>query len=243
MPEPSCVAELLDAVRAGEHGPSPADLHATSAFWICQTTRLPGDTKTYVNHYLLVRVGCSFGACAFEQGDLDPDLCARVAGSSLDALLLDERLGIRIAALDGYLAEAHPHHEARAAEAIALPAGCAAVRARARDDAVAGLLEIQPGQRVALIGVVTPLIEAIHAQGGVCLPCDFNLSTTRWGEPVAHDMTKVLSDADAVVATGMTLSNGASTACCGRVARARSHSSSTRRPAARSCPDSSVRPA
>jgi hypothetical protein len=208
MPEPATVAALLDAVSAGEHGALPTDVHATSAFWICQTTRLPGDTKTYVNHYLLLRVGRSFGACAFEQGELDPDLCAGLAGSPLDVLLGDERLGVRIAALDGYLAEAHPHRQARGAEAITLPAASAAVRARARDDAVAGLLEIESGQRVALIGVVTPLIEAIQARGGICLPCDFNLSTTHWGQPVADDMTLVLDEADAVVATGMTLSNG-----------------------------------
>lgn len=208
MSELAGVAELLDEVLEGQHGPSPADLHGTSAFWICQTTRLPGEHKTYVNHYLLLRVGRSFGACAFEAGELDPDLCAQIAGSSLDALLHDERLGVQIAALDGYLAEAHPHHEAPAVEAIALPAGPPAIRARARDDAIAGLLDIDPGQRVALIGVVTPLVEAIRARGGVCLPCDFNLSTTHWGEPVADDMMDILDDADAVVATGMTLSNG-----------------------------------
>jgi len=208
MPEPATVGELLDSVSAGQHGALPADVHATSAFWVCQTTRLPGDTKTYVNRYLLLRVGRSFGACAFEKGELEVDLCARLAGSSLDLLLSDERLGVRIAALDGYLAEAHPHREAREAEAITLPAESAAVRARARDDVVAGLLEIEPGQRVALIGVVTPLIEAIQVRGGVCLPCDFNLSTTHSGQPVTDDKTVVLDEADAVVATGMTLGNG-----------------------------------
>lgn len=208
MFEPATVAELIDAVSTGEHGRSPAEVTATSAFWICQTTRLLGDSKTYVNHYLLLRVGGSFGACAFEQGELDPDLCVQVAGRPLDELLRDERLGVRIAALDGYLAAAHPHRESHAAEAIELPAACAAIRARARDDAVAELLEVQSGQRVALIGVVAPLIEAIQAQGGICLPCDFNLSTTHCGQPVAGDMSVVLDEADAVVATGMTLGNG-----------------------------------
>ena len=208
MPEPATVAELLDGVLNGEHGPPACDVHATGAFWICQTTRLPGDSNTYLNHYLLIRIGRSFGACAFEADEVDSQVCAQAAGNSLEALLSDERVSIRIAALDGYLAEARPHREAGGAEAIPLPAGLPAVRARARDDAIAGLLDVRSGQRVALIGVVTPLIEAIHARGATCLPCDFNLATTHWGAPVTDDMSAVLSEADAAVATGMTLSNG-----------------------------------
>src|SRR5690606_15635684 len=73
---------------------------------------------------------------------------------------------------------------------------------------VAGLLDITPGTAVALIGVVNPLVAAIRERGGVCLPCDLNLRTTQWGERVSDDMTEVLAAADAVVATGMTLSNG-----------------------------------
>ncbi|MEW2635461.1 phytanoyl-CoA dioxygenase family protein [Streptomyces sp. NPDC048389] len=77
-----------------------------------------------------------------------------------------------------------------------------------RDAAVAGLLDIAPGTEVALIGVVNPLVAAIREQGGVPLPCDLNLRTTNWGDPVTDDMHQVLTDADAVIATGMTFSNG-----------------------------------
>ena len=58
------------------------------------------------------------------------------------------------------------------------------------------------------IGVVNPLVDAITACGGICLPCDFNLRETASGLPVSRDMTQVIDAADAVVATGMTLSNG-----------------------------------
>jgi hypothetical protein len=115
---------------------------------------------------------------------------------------------VRVAALDAYLSRVRPHREAPEAEQITLPTGTPEQRARARDAAIAGLLDIAPGARVALIGVVNPLIEAIRARGGTCLPCDLNLRTTQWGEPVCDDMTEVLARADAVVATGMTLSNG-----------------------------------
>ena len=53
--------------------------------------------------------------------------------------------------------------------------------------------------------MVNPLVDAITARGGVCLPCDLNLRETAAGQPVTPDMAEVLDAADAVVATGMTL--------------------------------------
>jgi hypothetical protein len=126
-------------------------------------------------------------------------------------LLSDGPLALRIAALDAYLTSVEPHYLAAAggrAEEVILPAGTPDVRARARDAAVAGLLEIRPGSKVALIGVVNPLVDAIAERGGECLPCDLNLRETASGLPVSRDMTEVVEAADAVVATGMTLSNG-----------------------------------
>jgi hypothetical protein len=198
------VDDLVTSVRAGEHGTSPAELVATSVFWLHHGTRLAGGNTTYRNQYLLVRCGRSFGACAFEAGEIDPDICRDASGSTLDELLRDGPLPLRIAALDAYLAEIRPHH----GEAVALPAGTPEVQAHARDAAIAGLLDIAPGSKVALIGVVNPLVAAIRERGGECLPCDYNLRTTQWGDTVAQSMTEVLDAADAVVATGMTLSNG-----------------------------------
>ncbi|MFI0978598.1 Rossmann-like domain-containing protein [Streptomyces sp. NPDC021093] len=198
---------LLAEVLAGEHGPLPEELTATSVFWAHHGTRLAGGSTTYLNQYVLVRVGGAFGACAFEAAELDPGICGALSGSSLGTLLRDPSRPVRIAALDAYLAAVRPHRDA-GAEAVLLPTGPPEVRAVARDAAIAGLLDVPQGAGVALIGVVNPLVAAIRERGGVPLLCDLNLRTTQWGDPVARDMAEVLDTADAVVATGMTLSNG-----------------------------------
>ncbi|MEU8891003.1 DUF364 domain-containing protein [Streptomyces sp. NPDC048442] len=198
---------LLAEVLAGEHGPLPEELTATSVFWVHHGTRLAGGTTTYLNQYVLVRVGGAFGACAFEADELDAGICGAMSGSSLGTLLRDPARPVRIAALDAYLAAVRPHREADA-EPVTLPAGPPEVRAVARDAAITGLLDIPQGAKVALIGVVNPLVAAIRERGGVPLLCDLNLRTTQWGDPVTRDMAEVLDAADAVVATGMTLSNG-----------------------------------
>ncbi|TWD79049.1 putative heavy-metal chelation protein [Kribbella amoyensis] len=202
------VATLTSSVLAGDLGPAPSTMSVTSAFWLHNTTRLPGAEVTYRNYYVLLRVGEVFGACSFEAGELDPSFCAEASGVPLDALISAAPLPVRIAALDAYLAAVEPHHIAAGAEEVVLPPGTPDVRARARDAAVAGLLDVQEGSKVALIGVVNPLVDAITSRGGICLPCDFNLSETASGLPVSRDMTEVIDAADAVVATGMTLSNG-----------------------------------
>ncbi len=194
----------MDDVLAGTAGPPPSALVATSVFWLHHGTRLAGGTTTYRNQYVLVRSGRSFGACAFEPGEVDPAICHDASGSPLDVLLSETPRAVRIAALDAYLAEVEPH----TGEPVTLPAGPPEVRARARDAAIAGLLDIEPGAKVGLIGVVNPLVAAIRERGGVCLPCDLNLPATQWGDPVAGDMAEVLDVADAVVATGMTIGNG-----------------------------------
>ncbi|MGW7351326.1 DUF364 domain-containing protein [Streptomyces sp. Z26] len=205
---PLSVDELTAAVRSGAYGPDPDGLSVTSAFWLYHTTRLAGGTATYHNHYLLLRVGGSFGACSFEAGELVPDVCADASGHTLGSLLRHESAPVRVAALDAYLDHVRPHRDAAEARPVALPAGTPEVRARARDAAIVDLLDIRPGARVALVGVVNPLVAAVRERGGVCLPCDLNLRTTQWGDTVTDDMTEVLREADAVVATGMTLGNG-----------------------------------
>lgn len=202
------LSALTVDVLAGAVGPDPQTMSATSVFWLQHGTRLAGGDTTYLNRYVLVRSGRSFGACAVEAGEIDPAICADASGRPLAALLTAGPPALRIAALDAYLAEWCPHPEAAGAEPVTLPAGPPEVRARARDAAVAGLLDVGPGARVALIGVVNPLVAAIRARDAVCLPCDLNLRTTQWGEPVSASMTEVLATADAVVATGMTLGNG-----------------------------------
>lgn len=205
------VDALVEEVLAGVHGPPPSETVASSVFWIHHGTRLAGGDTTYLNQYVLVRLGGSFGGCAFEAGDIDPAICREASGTPLDTLLREAPRPLRIAALDAYLSEARPHREAGAAgdaEPVVLPAGTPEVRARARDAAIAGLLDIAPGAEVGLIGVVNPLVAAIRERGGTPLPCDFNLKATQWGDPVTTDMHEVLDRAEAVVATGMTLGNG-----------------------------------
>jgi len=206
---PRSLDELFEHASSGRLGEPPSERLATSAFWLCHTTRLAGSTTTYLNHYVLLRSGGSFGAASFAPGQLEPSYCAGASGRALGDLMTPDRaLPVRVAALDAYLAELEPHRSARGAEPVHLPAGPPEVRARARDEAIAGMLELRPGQPVALIGVVNPLIAAIEAQGGRCLPCDFNLRVTHWNQPVAESMEEVLGEAEAVIATGMTLANG-----------------------------------
>ncbi|MFB7860996.1 Rossmann-like domain-containing protein [Streptomyces sp. NPDC056069] len=197
---------------AGElGGPAPHELVATSVFWMHHGTRLAGGDTTYLNQYVLVRVGDSFGGCAFEAGEVDSAICRDASGSPLDVLLREAPRPLRMAALDAYLSRLRPHRLAARegeAEPVVLPSGTPELRAAARDAAIAGLLDIEQGAKVALIGVVNPLVAAIRDRGGEPLPCDLNLRSTQWGDPVTDDMHEVLSRAQAVVATGMTLGNG-----------------------------------
>lgn len=200
--------DLLAQALAGALGPDPAGLYAVGAFWVRQSTQFPGTTQKYRNYYLVLRVDAAFGACCLEPGQLDSAAAEALSGSDLASLLRDERLAVRVAALDAYLAVIRPHREAASAQALWLPLGTPLERARVRDAAIASLLRIAPGQKVGLIGVVNPLVEAITAQGGLCLPCDFAMQRTATGIAVVREMEPVLDQADLVIATGMTLSNG-----------------------------------
>ena len=204
MPVETLIAEVLD----GRHGAPAATSTATSVFWLGHGTRLAGGEVTYRNHYVLVRCGRAFGAAAVGPGELDPVACQDASGSSLADLLREAPHPLRIAALDAYLAGALPFRDDPAAEPVTLPDGTPEERAVARDAAVAGLLDGAAGTKVALIGVVNPLVAAIRERGAECLPCDLNLRTTQWGDPVSDSSDEVIDAADAVVATGMTLSNG-----------------------------------
>jgi hypothetical protein len=204
---PADIADLIARVLAGEYGPDPETLTAVGAFWVRQSTQFPGTTQKYRNYYLVLRVGAAFGACCLERDQLDSAIAEELSGSSVASLLRDARLPVRIAALDAYCASTAPHAAPRATP-LYLPHGTPLERARVRDEAIAGLLPIESGMRVGLVGVVNPLVEAIVARGGTCLPCDYNMERTADGTPVARDMRPVLDTADLIVATGMTLGNG-----------------------------------
>lgn len=207
-PAPASVADLIVQVQRGLLGPDPATEFIVGAAWIAQSTRFPGTSQTYRNFYLVLRVGAGFGACCVEHDTCEPSIAPALAGRSVAELLDDSRLPVRVAALDAYLNAFSPHRADARASVMMLPAGAPAVRAVARDNAIAALVSIKPGQRVGLIGVVNPLVAAIERLGGICLPCDFNMERTQSGLEVARDMLPILEQADVIIATGMTLSNG-----------------------------------
>ncbi|GAB76812.1 Putative heavy-metal chelation [Austwickia chelonae] len=192
--------------------PHPGDLTARSVFYLQHGTRLAGSPVTYRNQYLLVRVEQSFGACAFETGQFTPEICD-LSGSTVEELLNHPAPALRLAALDAYLACVRPHREDPRATVIELPTGTPDQRAIARDAAISSLLDdpaapVPTGSKVALIGVVNPLVQAIREHGCEPLPCDYNLEQTHWGDPVSSSMEDVLTQADHVIATGMTMGNG-----------------------------------
>ncbi|GAA1002105.1 hypothetical protein GCM10009551_074990 [Nocardiopsis tropica] len=202
MTAPGTVADVVDLARD-----AAGDQVARSVFFVSHGTRLAGSDQRYRNRYVLVRVGEAFGACAFEEGELGPEI-ADLSGEPLAALLDHAAQPVRIAAADAALGAVSPHRDDPRAETRILPTGTPDVRAVSRDAAVAELLSFAPGARVALIGVVNPLVAAIRDRGGQPLPADRNLQFTHWGDPVADDHQEVIARADAVLATGMTLGNG-----------------------------------
>lgn len=202
------VDALIADVLAGRHGPAPGDAVATSVFHASHGTRLAGSDVVYRNQYVLVRVGRAFGACSLGSDPVDPDTCHAASGEPVETLLRRAEPGLRVAALDAYLAHVRPHLDHPDAEPVGLPAGTPEERAHARDAAIADLVDARPGSRVALIGVVNPLVAAIRERGAECLPCDLTLRRTQWDDPVSTSSSEVIAQADAVVATGMTLANG-----------------------------------
>lgn len=204
------VAELTAAaaraVQDTERSSGAAPI-ARSVFFLQHGTRLADNDHVYRNCYVLVRVGAAFGACAFEPGQLTPEVC-ELSGQPLERLLRHDSPVVRAAALDAFLSGGRPHRDDPRAVVHLLPTGSPDERAVSRDRAIAGLLHVPRGSRVGLIGVVNPLVAAIRDRGAEPLLCDLNMTETHWGDPVDADMTGVLARADMVLATGMTVGNG-----------------------------------
>lgn len=201
------VTALREAILEGRLGPKPETLSVTGASYIYQTTQFPSSKTKYHNYYLLIRVESYFGACSHTPDQLNMQVATQLSGLSLDIVLRDKRLPVQIAAMDAYLGIVYPHQDS-CAKVFGLPAGTPIQRAKLRDALIADMADIKASQRVALIGVVNPLVEAIKQRGGTCLPCDLQLKETQWGEVVERDMEKVLDKADSVICTAMTLTNG-----------------------------------
>lgn len=201
------IVDLQVAAREGDLGTDPERLTATSVIGIHHGTRLSGSTTTFVNRYVVIRCRTGFGVASVSEDSLGDAGRTASSGASLSELMDHESPAVRLAALDAYLASERPWHSDSAGRRVVLPAGTPEERASTRDTAVAELIGGAPGRRIALIGVVDPLIEAIRTRGCEPLPCDLWLTETAWGDPVERDHRVVVERADAVLATGMTLAN------------------------------------
>ncbi|RTE11018.1 Rossmann-like domain-containing protein [Paenibacillus whitsoniae] len=204
---PLAVINLREAILEGKLGPKPDTLPVTGSSYIYQTTQFPSSTTKYHNYYLLLRVESYFGACSHTSAQLNMEVAAEFSGLFLDAVLQDERLPAQIAAMDAYLGVIYPHIT-NCTKVVELSAGTPIHKAKQRDALIAQVADIRPSQKVALIGVVNPLVEAIQERGGICLPCDLQMEKTQAGHVVEKDMNIVLDQADSVICTAMTLSNG-----------------------------------
>lgn len=197
---------LLEEVIS-EHHETIQDLTGTGVFFISQSTQFPGTSQKYKNYYILIRIENAFGGCCIEEGTLSPDIAPELSGTPLIDLLRHDKRVVRVAALDAFRSYQMLNNPPQR-ELLMLPASNPHTRAKVRDQGIVEIADIKPGERVALIGVVNPLVEAIETLGAQCLPCDFNMEVTSTGLNVEKDMHKVLVKADKVIATGMTLSNG-----------------------------------
>jgi len=183
---PASVDELVDLALA-RIGAEPSEVRVTGAWLTLQRSHHVGRHGGYRNTVVSLRVGRSVGSCYAEPGELEPAVIDNCIGQSLAELLRHSAPPVRIAALDAFLSEQFPHGACGAREVV-IPSGTSAEKSVYRARTVVGLLGSVRG-RVALIGVVNSLVQAIR-------------------EPVERDMHVVVERADAVVATGMTLANG-----------------------------------
>lgn len=207
QPSPPNVLQLREAILQGEIGPKPDALTVTGSSHIYQTTQFPSSKTKYHNYYLLVRVDSYFGACSHTPEQLELQVAEQLSGQLLSQLLQDDRLPVQIAAMDAYLGVTYPHQK-NCTKVVSVSEASPLEKAQTRDALIAEVANIKPGQKIALIGVVNPLVAAIKERGASCLPCDLQLKETQWGETVETDMEKVLDRADGVICTAMTLSNG-----------------------------------
>lgn len=201
------VESLKEAILQGKLGIAPHLLPITGASSIYQTTQFPESKTKYHNYYLLLRSEGYFGACAHTAEQLESSVAGQLSGYFLDEALSDEHLVVQIAAMDAYLGVNLPHAQ-HCQHIVHIDEGTPLQKAVQRDELIAHLAKIKPDEKVALIGVVNPLVAAIKKRGGVCLLCDLQLRETQWGDVIERDMEKVLEQADSVICTGMTLSNG-----------------------------------
>nr|WP_301355027.1 DUF364 domain-containing protein [Corynebacterium ciconiae] len=122
-------------------------------------------------------------------------------------VLASDIAALRIAAVDAYLADRSPFASDLSCTRITLPAGTPWERAQARDNAIVSLAACSPGQRVGVVGVVTPLVRALIDQGCTVVLADRGISTCL-GMKVHDEGEDVVHEVDTMIVTGMTLVDG-----------------------------------
>ncbi|AJE84220.1 hypothetical protein SLNWT_3844 [Streptomyces albus] len=204
----SSYEDLLTRVRAGELDPDPREERVAVAFGTRQAVRHDGRGGGYRNEVLSLRLGAAVGSCAVEPGQLPAEALDDCVGADVASLLGHPLPAVRVAALDAYLLRHFPHLPENGASPWPLPPGSSLEKSRARARGVVGLLDLPPGARVLVVGVVNSLLEALRERELAYVPCDLKGGTTEWGEPVRTDAAEALDECEAVLASGMTLGNG-----------------------------------
>jgi putative heavy-metal chelation protein len=182
----------------------PGDPRVSVAFITRQGARHAGRGRSYRNHVLSLRVGAAVGSCAIEPGSLPDDTVDESVGVPVKELLSHPALPIRVAALDAFLMFRTPH----AGVAVTVAGGDSLAKSRQRAEAVTALLPEPRGRTVLVVGVVNSLLARLRERGWRYLPCDLAGGETEWGEPCLPDAMALLDRSDALLASGMTLSNG-----------------------------------
>jgi hypothetical protein len=199
------LVSLISIVRSGALGPNPADQQVSVGFSTHQGVRHAARDQSYRNTVVSLRVEQAVGSCAVEPGSLSDDDVYDCVGATVADLLDHPSLPIRIAALDAYLMNAHPH-ETSGARQVTIPAGTSLTKSLARAAAVVDLLDAAPGSRILVVGVVNSLLHHLRERGLTYIACDLKGGRTEWDEPIATDIDAV-PDCDAVLASGMTIGN------------------------------------
>jgi len=207
-PAPNTTTELLQQARAGLYGPPPSTMIVTYAFTTRSKSRHVGWPNTYANYAVSLRVGRSVGSCLFEPGTVSQDEVEECCTRTLDELLDHPTRPVQIAALDAYFAELFPHHESAIARPYQLPEGNTTDKLGARAAGVMSLLNPQPGQQVAMIGVIGTMIAWLREHGVRYKLCDLDPQPPMSGDVVSQDMNEVIQGADGILSTGMTIANG-----------------------------------
>jgi len=197
----SALARLWAWARTAPEAEQPVSV----AFVTRQGVRHTGRSGGYRNEVVSLRLDACVGSAACEPGEIDDEDVFGCVGRPIGQLVDHDHPVIRVAALDALLQQARP----QPGTPVVVPAGSSVYKSRARARAVVGLLpELPPGGRVAVVGVVNSLLAELRERGLDYLPCDLKGGRTEWGDEVRRDTAAAVSEADALLVSGMTLTNG-----------------------------------